>query len=194
MQLKITEEEDLWVSLHDGILESLTSNHLARSMTMVVDVPFIWTFHGLPEGTRFHVQVEGIARVEALQFNPWPGVFTMPEGLSWEEQEELHKGVYDQGRMQSTDWESFTASFERVNCYYIMSASIRRALHAPVLFTLNLMSESPSEYPQIEITADNMRFWLSSAQRELSLEEFVAMARSYWDDFGKSAASATSPN
>ncbi len=191
MQLNVIKNS-LSVSLHDGILESLTSDQLARSVTLVVDVPFIWTFHDLSENTRFHIELKGVRRIEALQFAPWPGDFTMPAGLSWEEQEKLRRGIYDQGRMQSTDWESFTASFEHVDYYYVMSASIRPTGDASVLFTLNLISESSHEYPQIEVTADDVHFWLHPSQRELSLEEFRAMGGSYWDDFGKRTASPQS--
>ena len=62
MQLNITEEESLWVSLHDGILESLTSDRLARSVVLVIDVPYIWEFHAKPDTTRFHVLLEGVRK------------------------------------------------------------------------------------------------------------------------------------
>src|SRR5450432_1932900 len=53
------EEVSLWDCLHDGRLESLVSDTLARSVNIAVDVPYLWSFHSLPSSTRFHLILQG---------------------------------------------------------------------------------------------------------------------------------------
>ena len=93
----------LWNCLHDGSLESLTSDTLARSIVLVVDVPYIWSFHSLPDTSRFHLVLQGVRAAEALKFVSWPGDLVMPEGLSWKESEEIRKGFFDKGRLESIE-------------------------------------------------------------------------------------------
>ena len=185
MKLDITEEQSLWVSLHDGVLESLTSDRLARSVTLIVDVPYIWQFHALPDTSRFHVVVEHVRNTTALDFMPWPGRFEMPQSLTWDEQQVVHTKIYGQGRLQSTDWDVMAAKLQASEDYEITNASLALAQDASLVLRLHLMNSVTNDYPQIEITGGNVCFCLHPENRELSLEQFIAMGGQYWEDFGK---------
>ena len=195
MQLNITEEESLWVSLHDGILESLTSDRLARSVVLVIDVPYIWEFHAKPDTTRFHVLLEGVRNTTALDIALWPGNSEIKQDLPWDAKEAMHKQLYEFGRLQSMDWEATATRLNSAEDYDISAASVNRAERGFMLLKLSLMNQVTHDYPQSQITADNIRFWVHPESRELSLDDFTAMGRQYWDDFGKGKHSqATQPS
>jgi hypothetical protein len=182
------EEVSLWDCLHDGGLESLTSDTLARSVTIRVDVPYIWDFHSMPSESRFRLVLEGVRLVEALQFASWPGEFIIPEGISWDESEKLRREYFSKGRLESIDWQTVAVKLEHTEEHEISNATLNASTTDSVTLQLDLMDDTHEEYPELRIAAEKLRIFINE-DRELSLEEFLALGEAYWTAFAERSAS-----
>src|ERR1700743_319333 len=92
-----TEKLSLWECLHDGSIEKVRSDLLARTLTIVVDMPFHWEFHKLPADTRFEIVGESVRVAEVFGFEPWLGAGKPIQDTPWEEAEEQRRSDYDKG-------------------------------------------------------------------------------------------------
>jgi hypothetical protein len=181
--ISTNEEVSLWECLHDGPLESVTSDMLARSMTILVDVPYVWKFHQMPSETRFRLVLEGVRVIEAFQFAAWPGELVKPEGVSWEESERLRHEHYKKGRLESIDWQILAQKLEHPEEYEISNATITESNTGTVILMLQLTDYS-RDFPEIRVTAEKLRTFLN-ADHELTLEEFLALGEAYWKAFSE---------
>jgi hypothetical protein len=179
-----TEVISLWRCLHDGSIEKVLSDLMARTLTIVVDSPFHWEFHKLPADTRFEIVGEGVRVAETFDFIAWPGAWVPVQGTPWKEAEERRHSDYEKGRLISADWNDFAAQVGADEDHEIMSAELD--ITAPnVVLSLGIMSYPNSNYRDVKIHAERFRFLVGD--RELSLQEFQHFGSKYWDDFsGKS--------
>ena len=177
-------EVSLWDCLHDGSLQSLTSDKLARSVTVVIDVPYLWSFHSLPQETKFRLVLDGVREVEILQFKPWPGDFVIPEGLPWPESQKLRQDNYLKGRLESGDWQTLAAKLENTERYEISNAAVTVRDGGTALLTFQLMDDDGTDFPEVRITAKRLRFFLGEGQ-ELSLQDFLRFGEAYWQAFAQ---------
>jgi hypothetical protein len=180
----LDEAVSLWDSLHDGSLESLSSDALDRSMTVVVDVPYLWSFHSLPDTARFRLILEGVSEVEALRFVAWPGDLVIPEGSSWEDSEAIRARYFEKGRLESVEWQDVAGRLLKTDEYEISQATITIRGHNATMLTLQLSNYDRNDYPKIRITAERVRFFLGS-ERELSRPEFLNLGEAYWRAFAE---------
>jgi hypothetical protein len=177
------EEVSLWECLHDGSLESLSSDALDRSMILVVDVPYLWSFHSLPDTARFRLVLEGVSEVEALRFVPWPGDLVIPEGSSWKDSEAIRAAYFEKGRLESIEWPDVAGRLLKTDEYEISQATLAfRGIDS--MLTLHLLNDDRSDFPEIRITAGRVRFFLGS-ERELSRQEFLELGEAYWRAFAE---------
>jgi hypothetical protein len=185
--IRFEHEVSLWECLHDGDLQSLTSDLLARFVTILIDVPYIREFHQLPSETRFRLVLSGVREVQAFQFAPWPGEFALPEGLSWEESQKLRSDNYKKGRLESIDWNILAPKLERTNQYEISNASVMKSIAGSIILQLDLRDDA-REYPEIRIGAEKLTI-LTDPEREIPLEEFLSLGEAYWNAFAKQRSS-----
>jgi hypothetical protein len=76
----------LWESVHDGELQSVQSDVLARWLQVKVAVGYLVSFHAMPGDLTFTFYLEGVQSVRVLRYTPWPVHLSLPSGLAWEEQ------------------------------------------------------------------------------------------------------------
>ncbi len=174
----------LWDSLHDGSLESLSSDTLDRSITLVVDVPYLWSFHSFPSTARFRLILEGVSEVQAFRLVPWPGDLVIPEGSSWEDSEAIRARHFEKGRLESVEWRDVARRLLKTDEYEISHATIAIREHDDEILTMELLKDDRSDSPTIRITAERMRFFLGS-ERELSRQEFLELGEAYWRAFAE---------
>jgi hypothetical protein len=177
-------EVSLWKGLHDGSLLSLTSDMLARSVTILIDVPYIREFHQMPNETRFRFVLEGVYLIEAFRFAAWPGEFTLPEGLSWEESEKLRSDFYKKGRLESIDWQTLALKLERTEQYEISNSTLTESTRGTLILQLELLDDAREDVPEIRIAAEMLHIFLDSG-RELPLGEFKELGEAYWKAFAE---------
>lgn len=187
--LENSEPLSLWECLHDGSIESLKSDPMARRLTIVVDSSFHWDFHKLPAETRFRIVGENVRIAEVFKFEPWPGATEPADGTPWKESQEQRQRNYEKGRLVSADWNDFIAHVETDEDYEIMNAklSVDKSL---CLLNLGIMSYPNSNYRDVKVHAEHFRF--NVGEREVSLQEFQQFGSRYWDNFAqKSKAQST---
>lgn len=174
----------LWNCLHDGSLKSLSSDSLDRSIELLIDVPYLWSFHSLPAHTRFRLRLQAVSAVEALRFVAWPCDPVIPEGSSWEDSEAIRKSFYAKGRLESEEWQAVAGRLVKTEEYEISHATIATREPNIAILTLQLLNDDLSDYPEIRITAERIHFFLGPDQ-ELSLPEFLDFGESYWRAFAE---------
>jgi hypothetical protein len=176
-QDKNTEEISLGSCLHDGILEKLSSDLMARTLTFVIDSPFHWEHHKLSEETRFEIVAEGVRVVEVFNFEPWPGASEPPKGTLYEDAEKHRRREDERGRVESSDWKAFTAEVES-DGHTILNATLNKNGAPLKSIRLGILSDRNSDYRDIQIQADDFHF--SIGKREMSVEDFQSFGEAYW--------------
>lgn len=173
----------LWDCLHDGALEKVHSDTMARTLTLVVDNLYHWEFHNLPSDTRFQIVGENVRTAEVLIFEPWPGETIPTHDLPWKEAEEERRLNRDKGRHVSTNWTDFVAGLEAED-YLVMDAELESTPTHPVLH-LGLMGQTNSNWRDINIRAERFRFFVGT--REMSPQEFQEFGSEYWADWASNS-------
>jgi hypothetical protein len=165
----------LWGTLHDGYLEAVESDRLARTVTLRFDVDYVRDFHHLPEGARFTIVLSGVQSVRAFKLREWPGEKpVMKAEMSGEEQDALWNEYRRKERDESIAW----GDFERPVDEWLevdraelslgpAAAAIRIGLHFSEAF----------------IRGDGIAFY--AGDKQVTLEEFIALGVAYWDAFEK---------
>jgi hypothetical protein len=182
------EKISLGQCLHDGSIETLTSDLMARTLTIIVDTPFHWAFHKLPADTRFQIIGENVKVAEVLDFEPWLGALVPVQGTSYREANEQRRADYEKGRYISSDWNAFTKQIETEEDFQIMTAELE-ILPSHGILNLGIMSYPNSDYRDAKIQAESFRFFVGD--RELSLQDFNNFGSEYWDDWSKQSKAQT---
>ena len=175
-----TEAIYLWNCLHDGIMEKLHSDLMARTLAIVVDSPFHWEFHKLSSGTRFQIIGENVRIAETFGFEAWLGATELPCDLPWEDAEEQRHQDSEKGRLISSDWNAFVAALETDEEHEILEAELTNS-HPLAILELGVYSYPNSNYYTVKIHAERFRFQVG--EREVSLEDFQEFGAKYWQAF-----------
>jgi hypothetical protein len=169
----------LWDTLHDSDLLAIESNLLARSLTLRFDVGYLCDFHDLPEETRFVLKLTGVQSVRSFKSVPWPGVFSVPSGISREEERRLIDDYQRKWREESQAW----SEFERLTGegLEVSDATLARASNAAVL-QLGVLVGSES-YVEAYVRAESIECLVGD--KLVTLEKFVGLGEAYWKAFAE---------
>jgi hypothetical protein len=189
-EVQKTEAIYLWDCLHDGTLEKLRSDLMARTLTIVVDSPYHWEFHKLPSDTRFHIVGENVRVTETFDFEPWLGATEPTRDLPWKEAQEHRRQDYEKGRFISSDWNDFVAALETDENLEIMEAELITSQPLAVL-KLGVCSYPNSNYYTVKVHAERFRFQVGDC--ELSLEDFQNFGAKYWQAFAARSKTQDTP-
>ena len=180
--LENSEPVSLWECLHDGSMESLKSDPMARMLTIVVDSSFHWDFHKLSTETRFRIVGENVRIAEVFEFEPWPGATEPASGTPWKGVQEQRKRDYEKGRLISVDWNAFISQIETNKGYEILNAEL--SVDKPhCVLKLGIVSNLNSNYREVKIHAE--RFHFNVGEHEVSPQEFQEFGSVYWDNFAQ---------
>ena len=122
--------------------------------------------------------------MEALRFVAWPGGLVIPESSSWQDSEAVRRSFYEKGRLESAEWQDVAARLVKTDEYEISQATITAREPSVATLSLQLLNDDRSDYPEIRITAERVRFFLGS-DRELTLPEFLDLGQAYWRAFAE---------
>ena len=184
MEGKTTNDQtSLWECLHDGDLKAIELDALSRVAMLSWDVPYLWTFHALPIESRFEFNLEEVREAQVLEFQPWPGATRLPVGPPWSEQEVIRRTYYEKAVYTSWDWHTFVQSVSTSD-YECSNAHLTRDSKGKVRLSLDLSNSAANEYPTVCFAFTNMRVTLTP-DRELTMEQFLAMGAAYWNDFAE---------
>jgi hypothetical protein len=170
----------LWDTLHDGDLLPIESDLLARSLTLRFDVGYVRDFNSLPEGTRFVIKFSGVQSVRCFKTVSWPGEFSLPLGISREEERSLIEDYQSKCREESHAW----SDFERLSGegLEVSNATLARAPNA-VAFQLGVLVDNDGSYVEAYIRAESVECRVGDTP--VSLEQFTGLGEAYWEAFAR---------
>ena len=173
------EKISLWDCVHDGKLLSIESDLLARTLKIKFAVPYLASFHKLPDGLTFALLLEGVKSVRALRFAVWPGEFSMPAGLDRAEQQRRLDEIQSKGREESERW---TKLESEVNADDDAELTDGEMTGGDGALALRLGIHTNGEWYDVFVRAEAVSIWRSDQQR-LRIDEFVGLGCAYWEAF-----------
>ena len=167
----------LWDTLHDGDVLAIESDLPTRTVTFRFDVDYVRDFHQLPERTQFVVVADGVQSVRCLRSVPWPGSFSMPTGISREEQSNLINEYHRKWREESFSW----PEFERLTSegLEVSNATLAQSSNG-VALQLGLMVAN-DRYVEAYLRGEGVKFYVGD--KHFKAEEFVRIGEAYWEAF-----------
>src|SRR5579859_1057118 len=99
--------------LHDAHVVCIVSNLIERTMILSCDIKHVRSFHGLAEGFQFILDLENVQSARVLRYAVWPGEFTLPKGVSREEERLLIAEYQSKWREESLSWDVFETTVTR---------------------------------------------------------------------------------
>jgi len=178
-----TETIGLWDCLHDAEVVSIRSNLLNRTMTLSCEIEHLRSFNGLAEGLRFVLSLDGVQSARVLRYTIWPGGFTIPPGVSREEEARLVADYQAKWREESVAWSEFEAAVTRENEQVLDISDATVALSPDREIGLRLCGHlNYATYHEVFIRAAHLRV-SGTDGKELTLEEFRTLGQLYWDAF-----------
>src|ERR1700687_3807169 len=86
----------LWAGLHEAQIISIESSLLERTVLLNLEIEHVRIFYALPLDVQFLLRLEGVESARVLRYAVWPGPFSLPPGVSRDEEARLVAG--DQGK------------------------------------------------------------------------------------------------
>jgi hypothetical protein len=82
-------------------------------MALLCDIEHLRSFHRLPAGFQFVLNLEGVQSARVFTYAIWPGELTVPSGISRKEEARLVAEYQSKWREESIGWGEFEASVAR---------------------------------------------------------------------------------
>jgi hypothetical protein len=179
------EETSLWRSVHDGNLQSIKSDLLARTLTVRFEVPYLRSFHSLPDDLGFAFVLQGVQSVRALRMTVWPGEFSLPSALNWEEHQERMAEYRKLWRQESESWNTFESAANSDEDAELTDGDI---VSADGVVTLRLGVQMTSgEWYEVFMRSETLTTTRTD-QQEFALMELLSFGHLYWEAFAKRGA------
>lgn len=182
-----TDSISLWDSLHDAHVVSIRSNLLDRTLVLFFEIEHLRRFHHLPEGFQFIVCLEGVQSARVLHHAIWPGDFSVPSGVSRDEESRLVKEYQAKWREESASWNEFETSIAREikQIFNISDAELVATQEALIVLRLNghlTAATNHATYHEVFLRAERLNF-SGSDGKTVNLDDFRKLGGSYWEAF-----------
>ena len=172
--------ESLWDSLQDASLVGVQSDLLARTLVLEFEIDYLRDFHKLPDGLRFQLRFEGTQSVRVLRSSVWPGAFSVPAGVSRDEESRLIEEYQAKWREESAAWSEFESSFseDAETSLEVSDATLVESQAGTAAFWL-VGDVVRNQYHQIYVRAERLDA-VRSDNEPLGMALFKAMGEQYW--------------
>src|SRR5258708_37818919 len=97
-------EVSLWAGRHDAQIVTIQSNLLERTVTLHLESDPLLEFHNLPLDMQFLLLLDGVQSTRVVHHAAWPGTFSIPDGISQEQQSRLIAEYQSKCREESLGW------------------------------------------------------------------------------------------
>lgn len=165
-----TEAIDLWYTLHDAELKSVTSSITARTIKLGLNISH------RPENTEFTLQFEAVNAVRVQTHQSYKPEFVETSEIGSVANQKLWEEHWSKGRWSSTDWALFekeVLSSKRI--IYLQNAQLFQS-EASIVMLIAL------EDDLTEIVIDAESFAVTDGTgRSFTLNEFIEMGKASWD-------------
>jgi uncharacterized protein YbdZ (MbtH family) len=177
-----TAIEYLDASLHDAHVVSIRSNLLDRTVSINCDVEHLRDFHHLPEGFQLILELEGVQSARVFRYSIWPGEFSVPAGVSREEESRLVSQYQEKWREESYFWTEFEKSITR-ECEQVLDIADAALATSKESVALRLRGHlNYTVYRQVFLRAQKLTISGSNG-KIFGLKEFRELGEAYWEAF-----------
>lgn len=182
--------EYLDAPLHDAEIVSIRSNLLQRTISIRCDIGHLRRFHRLPEGFQFILELGGVQSARVFRYSIWPGEFSVPPGVSHEEESRLVLEYQAKWREESFSWADFekevTREYEQV--LDIMDATLATLKESVALRLRGHLNYT--EYHEVFLRAEKLTI-SGSDGRIFGVKDFQALGEAYWEAFSRRSATTS---
>jgi hypothetical protein len=171
----------LWDGLHEAQIISMQSNLLERTVTLNLEIENLRIFYQWPLDVQFVFRLGGVQSARVLKYSVWPGPFSLPPGVSKEEQERLVAEYQAKWREESLNWsdleKAMTAEHNQV--IDIADATLATEKNGAVALRISGLLNYTA-YHELFLRAEKLTISRTDAG-ELTVAELLKLGESYWD-------------
>jgi len=179
-----TQTEYLDAPLHDAHVVSIRSDLLKRRVSVNCDVKHLREFHRLPEGFQLILALEGVQSARVFRYSIWPGEFSVPSGVSREEESRLVLEYQAKWREESLSWTEFEKAISREHEQVLDIADAALAISKDSV-ALRLRGHlNYTVYHEVFLRAESLTISGNNA-RIFGLKEFQEFGEAFWEAFGR---------
>lgn len=177
------QETSLWAGLHDAQIVTIQSNLLDRTITLHLESDHLLEFHNLPPDMQFLLRLDGVQSARVVHVAGWPGEFSVPAGVSPEEQSRLITEYQSKCREESVSWaeleDALTTECKQV--LDIADATLATSSNNFVALRINGLLNY-TEYRELFLRAERLTLTRGDGL-ELGIDGLLKMGQAYWDAF-----------
>ncbi len=172
-------------ALHDADLIQISSDPLARTVTLVLDIEHLREFAKVSSGVTWRFMVHSVSMLLARRWEAWPGPTPELNGLSHAEQCALVAEYQAKGRMVSVAWSDFERA---VNAHRLCTqdATLHQRDSDLVLEGYGHDSKNDTFF-EFKLVGAQLQCERSDG-RQGSLDELLRLGEAYWENFSKRAS------
>jgi len=179
-----TPTEYLDASLHDAHVVSVQSDLQARTVSIHCDIEHLREFHHLPEGYQLILGLEGVQSARVFRYSIWPGEFSVPSGVSREEESRLVLEYQAKWREESFSWTEFERAITRESEQVLDIADAALAISRDWV-ALRLRGHlNHAVYHEVFLRGEKLAISGSNG-RLFRLKEFQELGEAYWEAFSR---------
>ena len=170
----------LWDALHDSQLTGLSSDTLARSITLALDTKHLWKLAGVDPRPFWRLTIYGASKALVSRWTAWPGPVPDLKDMSRPEQTAAVKAYQAKGRTVSVSWEDFeTAVTTHGLC--ILDADFTADDQSVTLRMEGEMFETDS-YFEFRVHGEKLECERTDGVAT-GLTDLIRLGEKYWEDF-----------
>jgi hypothetical protein len=171
----------LWDGLHEAQIISIQSNLLERTVTLNLEIENLRIFYQWPLDMQFVFRLDGVQSARVVKYSIWPGPFTVPPGVSKEEEARLVAEYQAKWREESLSWsdleKAMTAEHKQV--IDITDATLATEKDGPVALRISGLLNYTTHH-EIFLRAKKLTISRTDAG-EITVPELLKLGEAYWD-------------
>ena|SRR5437879_76327 len=184
-------EVSLWAGFHDAQIVTIQSNLLERTVTLHLESDHLLEFHNLPLDMQFILRLDGVKSARVVHHAAWPGTFSIPDGISQQEQSRLIAEYQDKGREESLSWTGLESALT-TQCQQVLDiadANLATANDNSVALRISGLLNY-TEYRELFLRAERLTLTRGDGH-ELGIAGLLKMGEAYWDALERHKAGAS---
>jgi hypothetical protein len=177
------QELSLWAGLHDAQIVSIQSNLLDRTITLHLESDHLLEFHNLRLDMQFLLLLEGVQSARVVHVAGWPGEFSVPAGVSPEQQSRLIAEYQSKCREESLSWTELENALT-TECQQVLDIADATLASSPdnsVALRINGLLNY-TEVRELFLRAERLTLTRGDGQN-LGISGLLKMGQAYWAAF-----------
>ena len=184
-------EVSLWAGLHDAQIVTIQSNLLERAVTLHLESDHLLEFHDLPIDEQFLLRFDGVRSARVVRYSAWLGEFSVPPGISHEEQSRLIAEYQSKCREESLSWSDLENALTK-ECQQVLDitdAALASANDLSVALRISGLLNY-TDHRELFLRAERLTLTRGDGH-ELGIAGLLKMGEAYWEAFEHQKADAS---